>query len=480
VALPTEDIDWVHYLSLLHDAELPELERLDDHYEGEQPLAYIHPEVLREVDDRIKPVVLFWPEVVVGAVEERLDFEGFRLPDKDAEEEDLWRVWQANNMDEQTQQGHVDALVMRRYYVTVGSREGDGGGPIDTDTPILAAESPLEMYADIDPRTRKVRAALRRVREQGDIVRVNQETATLYLPDRTVWYERQGEWREIDRDEHGLGEVPVVPVVNRGRLSSSRRRRHNIARMRRLGKSDLDAVIPLSDAANKIATDMMLTAEGHAMPVRGFWGLKQEDMVDEHGNQLTAMQAMMRKFLTLPLPEGNDGPQQGREFEFRAADLSNFHQTIELLAKMTAAMAGLPQDYLGLPTDNPPSAESRLAGEIRLIKRAERKQRAFGGSYERVGRLVRRFQSGSWDPTLRRLEAVWRDASTPTVAQRADSAVKLFSARIVPKRQTREDLGYTDPQIRRMEAEDEREARLDPVGEIARGLAGAGRDGAAA
>ena len=53
------------------------------------------------------------------------------------------------------------------------------------------------------------------------------------------------------------------------------------------------------------------------------------------------------------------------------------------------------------------------------------------------------------------LETIWRDASTPTVAQKADAAVKLRTSGITTLRQTREDLGYTDVQIRQMETEDQ-------------------------
>ncbi|TDE02845.1 phage portal protein [Jiangella asiatica] len=474
MAVPSTDLEWLTYLALRHDAEKPELEALDHYYEGTQPLAYMHPEIQREVGDRIKPLVLFWPQLVVDAVEERLDVEGFRLPDEDTADDDLWRVWQANDMDEQTQLGHVDALVMRRYFVVVGSNEAD------RDTPLVTAESPLEMFADIDPRTRKVRAALRRVLEQDDLARLGERYATLYLPNRTVWYEwgegGQG-WREVDRDEHNLGEVPVVPVVNRGRLSS-RRDRHGRA-TRRLGTSELAPIIPLSDAANKIATDMMLTADAHAIPLRGFWGLSPEDLTDKDGNQLTAIQAMMRKFLTLPQPEG-DGAQ-GKEFEFSAADLKNFHGTVELLARQASGMAGLPPNYFGLAADDAASADAIRSRETRLVKRCERKHRSFGGSYEESSRLVRRFQTGEWDPRLRQLETIWRDAGTPTVAQAADAATKKFQIGIVPLRQTREDLGYTDAQIRRMEEEDEKALQRDPVGVIARGMTGepvpAERDG---
>lgn len=43
-----------------------------------------------------------WPQLIVDALEERLDVEGFRLPDADTGDDDLWRVWAENNGDEQS------------------------------------------------------------------------------------------------------------------------------------------------------------------------------------------------------------------------------------------------------------------------------------------------------------------------------------------------------------------------------------------
>ena len=114
---------------------------------------------------------------------------------------------------------------------------------------------------------------------------------------------------------------------------------------------------------------------------------------------------------------------------------------------------------------------------MRLIKRAERKQVSMGGSYEDTVRLVKRIQEGDWDPKYRRLETIWRDPSTPTVAQRADAAVKLYSTQpkpIVPLRMTREALGMTQAQLTRAEAEDAKQAEADPFTLIAAKLGGGG------
>ena len=55
--------------------------------------------------------------------------------------------------------------------------------------------------------------------------------------------------REYDADVHNLSVVPVVPLVNRSRIIDTD------------GVSELADVVPLSDAACKIATDMMISAE---------------------------------------------------------------------------------------------------------------------------------------------------------------------------------------------------------------------------
>ncbi|HWD78360.1 MAG TPA: hypothetical protein VG497_05755, partial [Kribbella sp.] len=116
------------------------------------------------------------------------------------------------------------------------------------------------------------------------------------------------------------------------------------------------------------------------------------------------------------------------------------------------------------------------SAESRLVKRCERKQRPWGGAYEQMCRIVKRFQSDDWDPKLRMLETIWRDPSTPTVAQMADAAQKKLAVGIITKRQAREDCGYTDAQISKMEREDklaaEEAAKLDPVGVLADRIGG--------
>jgi hypothetical protein len=453
VPLADDERALIARLTNAHEFERPKLVALNAEYEMRSPRAYMHPEIQAELGERIKQVVIAWPQLVVDSLEERLDVEGFGLPDDDADDE-LWRVWQENDCDEHSQMATVDALTMKRSYIAVGTNEDDA------DTPLVTFESPLEVFADIDPRTRDVRSAIRlygygyhpdaQMASQLVVSGKVERYATVYEPNQTSFYDLTGDWKLLDRDEHNLGVVPIVPMVNRSRLGDWR------------GRSELDPILPLAHAANKLATDMMVAAEFIAVPLRGIFGVSPADFEDADGNKLSPMQVLMGRLLAIP-----DDEKVARQFEFASAQLSNFHASIDQLARLVASLSGLPPHFLGLTTENPPSADAIRSSEARLVKRAERKQRAFGGAYERAMRLVRRIQ-GDDDPKWRRLETRWRDASTPTVAQTADAAVKKYTAGITPLRQTRLDLQYTEAQIDRMETEDEKAAAKDPLAAMVR------------
>jgi hypothetical protein len=467
VALPddSDPIAWVNHLALVHDGDLPVLREYDSLFQGTARLNYMHPDILREVEDRIKCVALGWPMLAVEPLEERLDLLAFRYPDDgkaidpdaDPEEiaafagdENLQRVWQDNDLDEESQMGHLDALVMKRAYLTVGVNEDDA------DTPLVTVESPLEMFALVDPRTREVRAALRRWTDDYDFLTQQQnQYATLYLPNSTSWFDQgpQG-WRETGRDVHKVGKPLVAALTNRGRLAD------------RYGRSELTpSLLSLSDAANKVATDMMVAAEFHMLPLRAIFGVGPEDFEDEQGNKQSKLQILMGRLLAVPGGGPNEPPVTAHEFT--SSSLTNFHDTLNQLARHASGLIGVDPSVMGMATgDNPASAEALKSREIRLIKKAERRQKAFGGGHERAMRLVRRLQDGDWDPEAQRLEAVWRDAATPTRAQAADAATKLVAGSIIPKQQAREDLGYTPGQQRRMAAFDKANAAQDPLGQL--------------
>lgn len=454
MALTPEETSLINSLALRHDSEIPELEEYDRLYEGTQGLTYMHPEIYREVAARIDPAIVNYPKVAVDAIEERLRLEGFKTGDEEIDTE-LWRVWQANRMQLGFRMAVVDALVMRRAYVCVGTNEKDAA------TPLVTPESPLELFADVDPRTHVVRSALRRVNEvmPGNVLLTRY--ATLYLPNATIWCNWDGGWREERRDVHNLGVVPVVPVLNAPRLRGTIRPARGGA-VERMGRSDIEPIKSLSNNASKMATDMMIAAEFVAVPLRLLFGADPSMFADEQGNPTSPLRAMMGRLLAIP-------ELDTKAFEFAAGQLSNFTNASRELAQVFAAVTGLPPHYVGMSADNPASADAIAASEARLNTRAERKQDSFECGAIEVARLIRRFQTGKWDPTLMSMTVDWRSPRTPTVGAMADAAVKLYMTTppIVPLRQTREALGFTETEIDAMEEEDTKAAEQQPGAKLA-------------
>lgn len=420
--MPTEQ-QWRLTLERRLSEQQQSVRAMDAYYEGTQPLSYMAPELIRELGPRMRQVIVAWPRLVVDSLEERLDVEGFRYGSDAEADSELWDIWQANDLDVWSGQGHLEALVTGLGFVIGGS------GEARDDPPRLTVESPQQVAASFDPQTRRVDAALKSWGEiDPESGMVSNTYSTLYLPDVTIFYGPEG---EIRRDEHRLGVVPVVPLVNRARL------------MAPFGVSELRDIIPLSDAACKIATDMMVAAEFHAMPRRWALGLTEDDMQDEYGKKLNAWSAIAGRIWASENPDAKLG-------QFPETDLSNFHETINALAMLVASMSGLPPHYLGLTTTNPASADAIRSAESRLVKRAERRQRGFGGSWEDVMRLAQLLLGRKLGRDAHSLETLWADASTPTFAQKADATVKLVTANVIPVEQAQEDLGYTSVQRERM------------------------------
>src|SRR5690349_9163484 len=75
-----------------------EYDRVDRYYSGDQPLSFMAPEIRAQVGARLTPLVINWPEVIVDSVARRLHVEGFRLGQGGATDDELWRIWTANEM----------------------------------------------------------------------------------------------------------------------------------------------------------------------------------------------------------------------------------------------------------------------------------------------------------------------------------------------------------------------------------------------
>lgn len=419
----------------------PQLKRYDEYYEGEQPLRFLSPLLKQQLGTNAMEMIVNIARSATEAYENRLDIEGFRFAGADSGDEDLWKVWQHNEGDLLSQQGHSESLAVSRAYTVTG--EGDG------DVPLITLHSAFDAIHEDDVRTHQVRYGFLQWTDEDGV-----RWEELYYPEgRLTWFRdvKRKDWAFDSQESNAFGLPRMVPLINDPRILGRKRPGKND---QRLGRSVFHDVIPLVDALNKTLTDMMTSSEFHAMPRRWATGLSEDDFIDEAtGKPLATFELIAGRMWGVESDKVKFG-------QFQEADLTNFHSTAKLLMQVAAQLLALPPHYLTFAGDNPASADAIRSAESQLVKRAERKQAVLASRWERVQRLVLLTQGKPDDDAAKQIETLWRDPATPTIAQKSDAITKLVQAKdpngrpIVTVDQAREDLGYTPEQRRRMQQAD--------------------------
>lgn len=405
------------------------------YYEGRQRVQMLGiaiPPSLQRIE-----AVVGWPATVVDVLEERLDFLGWSSETRGGAL-GLEDVYAANELDVDAGLAHLDALIHGVSFVIVGA--GDHGEP----SPLVTVESPLRVTGAYDGRVRRLTSALSvdRVSDAGEA-----EELTLYLPHESVRLSRSTGrgWAVADRDEHRLGRVPVVPLVNRPRAS------------RADGRSEITrAVRSYTDQAVRTLLGMDVNREFYSAPQRYVMGADEEAFQDGDGNVRTGWEMVMGRILALPRDEDGEVPNVG---EFKAASPAPYLAQVEGLSQLLAAEGSIPPEYLGFTSVKASSADAIRAAEARLVKRAERRQTTFGRAWREVGALALLVRDGAVPESYRSVGLDWRDAATPTRAAAADEAVKLVAAGILPADSpvTYKRLGFSPAEQKQIEADKRRE-----------------------
>ncbi len=417
---------------------VPGFNSLRAYYQGRQRLQQLGIAVPEELRQFV--TIVAWPRTYVDTIVSRLRPQGFLVEGEDDTE--LWRYWQVNKLDSEIRMSLTDMLTYGRGYLCAGSRPEED---LDVGAPLITVESPLELIHDWSNRERRVTAAARFYIE--DTGGRHEHRATLYTRDSTRWLTRDdaGAWiDDSEPDEHGMGVVPVQPLVNRASSDD------------RYGESEMQAIIGLTDAAARALTNAQVATEVMSLPQRWAAGLTADDFKDPRTKKtLTAWEA----YFGAVWATGNKDAKFG---QFSAASLDNFKTIYGVWAGAVSGVTGLPMRYLGQATENPPSAEGIRADESRIIGTAEEKQEFASDGLEATMRTSRRIQTGEDDPRLALLETNWRSAATPTQAQATDAAVKMHAEKLISRRQALRDCGYSPAQISKIEEELRAEA-LDPL-----------------
>jgi len=451
MALSNDELD----LIAKHKMRLDENSAADDlllrYYKGAQRLRQLGMAIPPEMRKFL--VIANWCRTVVDTTNSRQQVRALTLPGVDTADPALRRIWDASNLTAHVSMFNVDRMVYGRSFMSVGTNAEARA------LPLVRVESPREMTAFIDPRTEVITSAARfsgwedgisGVIPMGDMWQTwpsynNPTKVTLLKANETVAAVLEdGQWRELDRDVHNLGRVPVVMHLNR-RMSGSW-----------VGESQMTDVIPFADSAARSLTNLQFAQEAHGIPRMWMTGVAKGDFVGADGKPIPQFEAYFDAIHMLT----KEGAKVG---QLDAADLKNFETAVNLYGKQASIVTGFPARLFGIVTANPPAEGAIHADESSLNRSVEEQNEQLGVSLGQVGALALRFSTGTW-PDGGSVHVNWFDPATPTVSQREDALAKRRAAGVLSREGYWDELGWSEPRKAKERAylEQERLEGVDP------------------
>jgi len=402
------------------------LKKLDAYYKGEHKLVFATAKFREVFGNLFGGLSDNWCDLVVDASAERLKVNGFRFEADDQGDADAWEIWQRNGLDAESELAHTEAVKLGCSYALVAPDDGGLAG--------IQLEPPANAIVLVDPaQGRRRLAGLRYWEDEYEV-----EHAVLYTPSDVVWWEKQGDagdWQvsDVGSGTNALGVVPLVPLPNAPTLRE------------RQGRSDIERVIPLQDAVNKLCADMIVASEFAAFPQRWATGVEVPVYPEGDPNAGKPMPSMM------PFLGGADRvwtvPDEAAKFgNFAVSDLTIYVRAIEMLIQHVAAQTRTPPHYLLGAMGSFPSGESLKATETGLVAKVRRKQTSFGEGWEEAIRLAFKVENDEKRAESFECEVIWENPESRSIAVIADAAVKLDSIGI-PRTALWEFVGATPQQI---------------------------------
>jgi Phage portal protein, SPP1 Gp6-like len=395
--------DLVKAMEAALDARAPAVELYDDYYNGIQRLSFATAKYREAFGRLLDPLSDNWCQLVVDASVERLKVEGFRFgPTDQPADEDAWAMWQANYLDADQALVHTEASKSGVAYVMVLPSRSD------PETPRITVEHPAEVITYSAPDDRRTRlAGFKRWALEGGGAR-----GVLYTPGEFIQLSRtpNGEWTQLGTVPNPIGPaIPVVPMLNLPNLLGA-------------GLSDLQAVVSLQDAINKLLADMLVNSEFVAYPQRYVTGL--EIPTDPATGRALDREEFLSSTSRLWLAEN----KEVRFGELAGNDGLGYVRQIEALVQHIAAQTRTPPHYLLGQSGAFPSGESLKATETGLVAKVKRKQLTYGETWEEAMRLGFAYRGDTLRAQASAAETVWADPESRSTGELVDALVKMVTS----------------------------------------------------
>jgi len=467
---------WVHRLYVQLQHRMPIINKFDDYYRGEFPLPWLAPQAEDDFRRIMKMSRVNFTGLVCDAQVERMSVEGFRINDpakvkkkipaetvrpptsnvielpeqepSDLGEADMemWRIWQANDLDTYFDQGLLEAAITGQSYLLVAPN------PKDEKTPKMWVEHSSQCIVEYNPGTGRTEAAAGLKVWRDDWT--DEIHATLYLPDkiykyrakspsastmniRPVW-QRRGVKGESWPAPNRLGEVPIWELPNNPRLLTG-------------GRSELEDLCDTQDRIIKTVVDRLMTQDFGAFPAKWATGWPDKDGA---GNTNPEIQVGQNRMITSEVIETKFG-------QFAAADLMGYIASKLDDVKDMASRSRTPAQYLLGDLSNV-NGETLVASESGLVSKCGQRSRGMNGGLEGSARMVRKI-AGIQTQGDYSMEVMWKNPGFRTEGELVSALVQMGTLG-VPKEALWERWGATQTEIARwkvMAAEAQREMAMN-------------------
>lgn len=437
-------------------------------YGGKHPMKFASDEFAKFHGKRYKDFSDNWTQVVADSPVERMTVTGIQASEETSADKELWKVWQVNGLDVDSQLGFLGSVVNARSFVLVW------GDPKNPDMPVVTFEDPGQCIVAYEPGSRRLRRAALKRWQDGDC-----DFATLYLPDEVWKFQRphlavagdkSSQLSDVDEalkrwtprltaeepnpQANPMGLVPMVELPNKPTLAGD-------------PISDVGGVIALQNAINLLWAQLFTAADYASFPQRVIMGAERPmlPVLDSNGVVVGSKPVDIERFAVdrVMVFQGKDV----KIGEWQAANLTMYTGLIEVAVGHLAAQTRTPQHYLIGKMAN--LAEGALlAAETGLVKRVEEKQIWSGQGLREMARLIALAQGEEGKAeALRSGRILWKDAESRSHAQLADALLKLKQMGF-PFKFLAMKYGLTSTELADVMAMIAEEAAADPVGELAR------------
>lgn len=395
---------------------------------GNQPLIYSTARLREAFRDLSANFQQNWCALVINATLDRLQLAGWDTKDK-APNVVLDNLWNELRLSTDAYDAHKAALITQEGFI-IAWKDGDKLDVYQND--------PRSVHVFYDPARPKVKQFAAKWWSDGA-----HWNMTLYYPDHLEYYVTSGKSRPSSANGFKAAEIPradnpfgVIPVFH----------------FRGLSGGELENIITLQDAINKLFADLMVTAE--------FSSFKQRYIITNGDTEAIANSP----YDTWILSPG-DGEGQGTQVgQFDATPLANHLDAMDRVANSIAVISRTPKHYF-MNNAGQLSGEALLAMESPLTKKVKTYQERLGATWQELGAFLLKL-TGAGDYSETDIVPVWKPAESIQPYTEAQTRQLAVAAGIPLVTELRRE-GWGEDEIKNMQKDEDdakkRNAKLAPL-----------------